>query len=108
MSAEGERRLRARNLQLLAALSAARDLAEDGDLGSVKRVCDEQAAMGWADADDPAEPYRELVRAMLANDEPCTAPGCVVSLLGHLLPHGRPELVALVRELDETDGLVTW
>lgn len=66
MSGEAAERLRARNLQLRAAVSAIRDLAEQADgsttllsagdandqLRAIKAVCDEQLARNWDDPDD--------------------------------------------------------
>lgn len=47
-----------------------------------------------------AEPYRELLRLMIANDEPCPSPHCPVTNLGHLLLGVPPDLVDLVRAED--------
>jgi len=45
-------------------------------------------------------PYRELVQALIAADEPCPAYNCSVSLLGHLIASLTADQVELVRELD--------
>lgn len=54
-------RMRARNMQLVAAMSAIRDISEETTAGyaqdalfrvnRIKEICDEQIARGWADAD---------------------------------------------------------
>lgn len=115
MTGEEQRRLVARNMQLVTALSAVRDMAEYGHSGSaspmnalqlIRDACDEQIARGYMDADDPAEPYRELVRQLIANDSSCPSLACDVTMLGHLLPNDYPELVQLVMDLDETDGII--
>jgi hypothetical protein len=49
---------------------------------------------------DSPEPYRELLRLMIANDEPCPSPGCPVTDLGHLLVGVPEHLVDLVRAED--------
>jgi uncharacterized protein YndB with AHSA1/START domain len=46
------------------------------------------------------EPYRELVQALIAADEPCMGVGCRKTMLGHLLASMTPEQVELIRELD--------
>lgn len=56
---EAHRRLKARNMQLVTAMSAIRDITEGADtvgnnsdrLRQIKQVCDEQIARGWADAE---------------------------------------------------------
>jgi hypothetical protein len=50
------------------------------------------------------EPYRDLIRGLIAADSPCPGPMCKVSTLGHLLASLTPEQVELVRELDPTQG----
>lgn len=46
------------------------------------------------------EPYRELVRALIAADTPCQGFGCSLTMLGHLLAPCTPEQQDLVRALD--------
>lgn len=46
------------------------------------------------------EPYRELLRIMIAADEPCQSPQCPVTIMGHLLADAPPHLVDLVRAED--------
>lgn len=59
MSDETAARLQTRNMQLRAAISAIRDLAEDGvndDVaGAIKSICDEQLARSWDDPSDEEE-----------------------------------------------------
>lgn len=52
--------------------------------------------------EDPPEvrPYRELIQALIAADEPCHGLGCPRTLLGHLLATCTPEQVEMVRALD--------
>lgn len=120
-----EKRLRTRNLQLLAALGSVRDLAATRPkdnrlwqiLEQIEAICDEQAKMGWADESaDPnrlsvidyidSQRWRDLVRSLIANDARCQSPFCATTMLGHLLDGCTPEEVEMVRSVDPTDGVV--
>lgn len=46
------------------------------------------------------EPYRDLVRGLIAADVPCLSPGCGVTTLGHLIASLTADQVELIRELD--------
>lgn len=46
------------------------------------------------------EPYRELLRVMIAADGPCQSPTCGVTMLGHLIADAPPRLIELVRAED--------
>jgi hypothetical protein len=49
---EEARRLNARNLQMVAALTAVRDLLEADRPDLALAACDEQLARGWADGEE--------------------------------------------------------
>jgi hypothetical protein len=54
-----------------------------------------------ADAELPeVQPYRQLIQALIAADEPCQGIGCHVTMLGHLLASCTPEQVEMVKALD--------
>lgn len=59
--------------------------------------------LSWAEPPDSIGPYRELLAAMVAADEPCPSPTCGVTVLGHLLIGLSPRLVDLVRAEDPTE-----
>lgn len=46
------------------------------------------------------EPYRDLVRGLIAADVPCPSPGCQVTTLGHLIASLTADQVELIRALD--------
>lgn len=46
------------------------------------------------------EPYRELIRALIAADVPCPSPGCGITTLGHLIDSLTADQVEMVRALD--------
>jgi hypothetical protein len=47
-----------------------------------------------------AERYQELIKGMIANDEPCPSPTCGITMIGHLLDGLPDHLIDLVKHLD--------
>lgn len=56
--------------------------------------------LAWTKPPASIQPYRELIRHMIENDEPCQSPHCGMSMLGHLIIGSDRKLIDLVRAED--------
>lgn len=59
-----------------------------------------QPPLAWEQQPVTIEPYRMLLGLMVANDQPCRAPMCGVSMIRHLTGDVPPHLVDLIRAED--------
>lgn len=72
---------------------------DGGRLTPEQRV-EAAAKFGQLERGATVDQYQDLIRALIAADEPCPAYNCSVTHLGHLIASLTADQVELVRELD--------